>query len=666
MIVENKILQENIKRNNILDAPYNPITGEGSPIKREKVTFSDFGEPMYLPLDMINIEWIQQLLKFNALNDAANHLRIPFNTVLSQFVSERFKHDFEFWCASTVKIKPKMGGDFIPFVLNAPQREMHLITYEQIVKGLPIRQILLKSRQFGGSTYYQILMSYIQIIQKTNWNSLIAAHFNQAATNIRFMLSTMAKYYPEDIDSSFTLKSFESTKNIKFIPERSCKITVGSIETPDSIRADDVALSHLSEVGLWKKTEGKSPADLCQSILGTIPTVAWSMYVLESTAKGVGNFFNTSWENAISGKNGLTPVFIGWFKDPKNRISFKNDEERLKFYNSFSTYDEFLWKSGATLEGIKFYHFKFAEMEGDEWRIKSEFPTTAAEAFQSTGQKVFSPSYTQAIKQDCVEPEFKGEVFAVGRRGKDALENIRFDETPKGNLWIWTMPDKSEKIEHRYCAFADIGGRTNKADYSVIKVIDRYWIMEDGDPEVVAVWHGHLDQDLFAWKCAQICSMYDNALLAIESNSLNKEDSEGEHFLTILDEISPYYKNLYTRNDLEKVNDDYIPRYGFHTNVKTKTMILNSLNAAARERYLMDTNEKEGYSYVERDARAVYEMEVFETKPNGKQGATDGAHDDMVIVTAGAVWLATSYMPKPYIKQFTEIKSQRTRNESSF
>ena len=129
-------------------------------------------------------------------------------------------------------------------------------------------------------------MGYIQIIHKTSWNSLVAAHINQAATNIRFMFTTLAKYYPKELSSFFTLKGFEQTKNVKFIPERNCKITVGSIETPDSIRSDDVAMSHLSEVGLWKKTEGKEPEDLCQSILGTIPTVPWSLYALESTAKG--------------------------------------------------------------------------------------------------------------------------------------------------------------------------------------------------------------------------------------------------------------------------------------------------------------------------------------------------------------------------------------------
>lgn len=664
-----RIIEENNRRNAELDAPYDPIIGIGGPIERQEVKFSDLPAPMYLPVEMLNVDWVNYLSGFNSIEDASKETNSPIEGIINDLSNERFKHDFEFWTATTVKIKPKSGGDLINFVMNRPQRKIHEITYKQILNEEPIRQILLKSRQFGGSTYYQIFMGYIQIIHKTSFNSLIAAHLNQAATSIRFMFSTLAKYYPKGIESSFTLKGFEGTKNIKQIPERNCKLTIGSIETPDSIRSDDVALSHLSEIGLWKKTEGKEPGDLAQSILGTMPTVPWSMYVLESTAKGIGNYFHQTWLKAVSGENVLKPVFIPWHEDPKNRIKFKTDKERNELARTLTDYEYFLWDIGATLEGIKFYRYKLNEMNGDEWRMKSEFPTTAEEAFQSSGHKVFSPSYIEALREDCQEPTFKGDVFADARRGEKALQNIRFDETKEGSLWVWTLPDKSEEIENRYCAFADIGGRSKNADYSVIKVFDRYWMQEGGSPEVVAVWHGHLDQDLFAWKCAQICTMYDNALLAIEVNSLSKEkaDSEGEHFLTVLDEIAPYYKNLFARNDPEKIGDSYIPKYGFHTNVKTKSMIINSLNAAARERYLRKTGEDEGYHYVERDFRATNEMASYEVKPDGSLNSVEGTHDDHVIVTAGGIWLATSFMPLPKHKNTGKGRRRRKlRSEASF
>ena len=74
--------------------------------------------------------------------------------------------------------------------------------------------------------------------------------------------------------------------------------------------------------------------------------------------------------------------------------------------------------------------------------------------------------------------------------------------------------DTSIKVLHRYVAYADIGGVWAGADYSVLVVVDRYWMTEGGDPTVVAIWYGHIDKDLFGWICAQICAMYDYALFA--------------------------------------------------------------------------------------------------------------------------------------------------------
>ena len=77
---------------------------------------------------------------------------------------------------------------------------------------------------------------------------------------------------------------------------------------------------------------------------------------------------------------------------------------------------------------------------------------------------------------------------------------------------------------------------------------------------------------------------YNKALVAVETNSLDKdENTEGSHFLTVLDEIVPHYSNLYMRTDPEKVRQGLPVQYGFHTNVNTKSMIINRHKAALRE-----------------------------------------------------------------------------------
>ena len=95
-------------------------------------------------------------------------------------------------------------------------------------------------------------------------------------------------------------------------------------------------------------------------------------------------------------------------------------------------------------------------------------------------------------------------------------------------------------------------------------------------------------------------------------------------------------------------------------------MIINALNAAARERFLKDRNEDEGHHYLERDLRSVDEMASYEVKPDGSYGGVEGTHDDLVIATAGGVWLSISYMPLPRIKTTHHIVKRRRGGESSF
>jgi len=201
--------------------------------------------------------------------------------------------------------------------------------------------------------------------------------------------------------------------------------------------------------------------------------------------------------------------------------------------------------------------------------------------------------------------------------------------------------------------FQDIGGRTKDADWTVIKVLDRYWMMDGGVPEVVAVWCGHMDQDLVAWKAAQIAKFYNNALLAVEVNSLNEKD-EGTHHLTVLDQIAPHYDNLYARIDPEKINQGIPVKYGFHTNKATKILIIDTLNAAIRDTL-----------YIERDLRACDEMDYYEIKPNGSYGAVEGQHDDHVITTAGCVWLAIEHLELPAQVTENKIKKKTRRNEAT-
>lgn len=644
----NRIKAENIKRHKKLFPEYDPIRGVNSPVKRFNL-YIDANNYITLPEICKEEPLIKDIIMFNtvAAYYRANISKlkgIKLNDIIVAITEIRLKQDFEFWAATCGKIKDKLSPDVVPFVLRPAQRKLLKELEDMRWKNMPIRIILLKARQWGGSTMIQIYMVWIQLFHMENWNSVIIAHTEDAARNIRSMYTRVGLTHPKDIQK-MTFKPFEGSQKNRVLEERGCVIGIGSSEKPDSQRSFDIKMTHLSEVAFFKSTELKSAEDLVQSIRGSVPSLPYTVAVLESTAKGVGNFFHKEWLIAEEGNSGYRPVFVAWWEIEIYLLPVPNV---FKFVAAFTEHDWYLWDLGATLEGINWYKTFKNNENYDDWRMSSEFPSTSVEAFQSTGRRAFAPEYVLRARKNVIDPIFVGEVYGDATKGEGALKNLELKKVSTGDLKIWSFPDNTP-VSNRYIGFADIGGRNPKADYSVLKVFDRYWMIDGGVPEVAAIYRTHMDQDLFAWKCAQIMWLYNKGLLAVEVNSLIKRglNSEGSHHLTVLDEISPYYQNLYTRTNPERIIEGAPIMYGFHTNQSTKPMIIDTLNAAIRD---------EGY--IERDKRTCDEMDSYELKNTGVYGAVDGAKDDCVVVTAGGLWISQR-MDLPRIISGLKPKSKR-------
>lgn len=209
-------------------------------------------------------------------------------------------------------------------------------------------------------------------------------------------------------------------------------------------------------------------------------------------------------------------------------------------------------------------------------------------------------------------------------------------------LWIWALPEIDEQVEiaNRYLTIVDIGGRWKKADWSVIVVFDRLFMMDGGKPSVVAQWYGHIDMDRLAWKAAQIAAFYDNALLVIESNTAETKDKnrnvDGDQSFYILNQIKGVYNNMYARKQSEDDIINKVPRkYGFHTNVSTKPMIISTLVKVVREAM-----------YVERDVRCLDEYITYE-KVGSSFGAIPGKHDDLLMTRAIGMHICFYEMDMP-------------------
>lgn len=677
------ILEENERRNNSLYAPFNPITGENSILERKALYLPDCPLPtQYLPLAMFDVPLVQQLEKAGSIANfieevlEQNFSLATSNLVVSQLMELRCDHDFCFWAAWLTMIKGKGGGGDIHFVLNYPQRILVTEFEKMRLAGMPIRLILLKARQWGGSTVTQIYMAWLQIRHKTGLNSLIVGHVKDASNEVKDMFTRMIKAYPVEYLYPFGADFNENEKktaavgnstNITRIIARNCKIKIGTAEEPDSARGGDYNLVHCTEVGLWKATLGKKPEDIIRAATSGIMLRPYTMIVYESTANGTGNFFHAEYEAAKNGTSQFKSLFIPWYYIENDTLPIKdlrsfaeklyinrNNENVNSNREESGKYLWWLWQQGATLEGINWYISERAKFHSHA-DFASEAPTTDVEAFVSTGSHVFDNYQVNELKATCRPPRYIGDIYGDAISGEDSLKHVRFHEDKQGMLWVWAHPeiDEDEPVSDRYLVVVDIGGRTAKADWSVIVVFDRIFQAEGGQPVVVAQWYGHTYMDLLAWKAAQIAQYYDNALLVIEKNTVdtNSRDrmADADHSAYILNQVKDYYPNLYARRQSEEEIRTHKPRkYGFHTNVATKPVVIDALTKAVREQL-----------WIERDERCINELLVYEQKKDGSYGAAIGYHDDLLMTRAIGLHIAFSEMPLPRIYDKNSMQPQK-------
>lgn len=692
-----EILAENTRRLESLLASYRPITGENAPGLRFESQMPDFlnGKKLWLPVEMLKEKKFCAIIKCGSIQAFIEKYMADYDpdkardAVFRYLIRLRCKHDFYFFAYAYARIKNKDGGDDIPFLLNHGQIGLVKDFERQRLHGElgSILIILLKCRQWGGSTATDTYMGWIQIFWMTNWNSNIIGHQSSSATQVFDMYEKLMNAIPTwlfyDIGVPFKedprkLRTSSTQNNIKYLIPRDCKIQTGSARNPESCRSADAAMAHITEEAFFPNTTEWTPQKVINAAVSSIRvTVPLTFIVRESTPNGRENEFHDEWVRANSfDKDGkrlsiYTPYFVPWFDIEKYILPFKNEQEKIDFitwlwknredeqYNG--SYFWWLWEiKGATLEGIHWYvneSKKYNDLDG----MRQEYPSDDVEAFLFSGTTVFDPYKLKEMEEDCkgIEPIMVGDIEGDSYDAADdaCMNNIRFVERSGGPLKVWAGPDNSEIVKHRYIVACDIGGSHKTSDFSDIVVLDRYDEIYGGVPEIVAEWHGHCDADQLAMRCAQIAHFFNDAFLVIENNTAysrmnNTEGNQSELFFPIL---IPLYSNLYSasQSKLKKVKNIEM-KWGFNTNKATKVAVVKTMARIIRDG-----------GYMERELAAIDECTYFlYYKQNDCYGAIAGKHDDRVMARAIALYVEKD-MPAPEIVPFrskAEIERERLRN----
>ena len=675
-----QIIEENESRLHRLRAEYDPVTGEGLAEllgeERVKLEISDFSIPVqWVPKEMMKNPLIKEVAKAGSIETYIEKHKWKYSTPTHLDIERRIrrirhKHDFCHWAFFCIWIKHKKLKRRVRFKLNLPQLIVLSKCEELRRAGEPIALIILKARQWGGSTFCFFYQVWLQF----KWNEFhsfaIAAHTSSASETILNMLKRSIKDYPawdlglEDgtelrlapADTSghaFTLKDQDNKQVLEGF------IYVGTAEKPDTLRSKDISGAHYSEVGVWPDTPGKQAEDIIADIQGGLLEDTETMEVMESTAKSSDDYFHAVWESCVGGEGGYVPVFISFIqiendvreiKDMKAFVSWlyeHKDEERPNGkWRDSGKYYWWLWELGATLEHINWYRYRRLKLSFA--KMCNEAPATPEQAFITAGQKVFDPFEVARKREKCREPVMVGDLISDAHEGAEVLDNIRFIPNSSGALRVWEEPDDSP-ISNRYVVAVDIGGPNDTSDWSSVRVLDRLMMMPDfglaGKPNVVAEMHYHIDHDKLAYDALRLAEWYNHALLVIESNTLetHKKDHNADEdgFEYILDIIADLYDNLYMRQTKEEdVKEGVIGKWGFHTNALTKPKIIDNMRTCLRDDL-----------WDEPSTLCLDEMSMY-VDEKGQFTAPPGKHDDVLMATAILLWVGFKEMPMPaWIRQ---------------
>lgn len=466
------------------------------------------------------------------------------------------------------------------------QRRLVREIERQYNSGKPVRIIVLKARQLGITTITEaVIFAWSFMFPGTN--SLVIAHETDTSQSAFEKNQMFWEYWPYN-----EMYEIRSTTQRRLSWENNSAIRIATARNVKSGRGRTLQALHATETAFWD-----DPQTLMTGLRQTIPNKRGTLVIIESTANGVGNYFHSTWEDAVAGINDYTPLFFSWLNHYEYALPLSTINPILP---DLDETERGLYKLGADLEHLEWRRYAIPSLcHGDEDYFKQEYPATPEEAFLTTGRNVFP-----ITKLDLAYQPMKGQ------RGEIVLVNGRykFYEDPMGKVTIFRRPSTNQ--DHGQYMIGGDPSRTTLGDRACIQVINRNTF------EQVAVWHGKIDPVTFADEMAKLGMLYNTATLAPEM--------EGPGYATIAALIKMNYPKLwkFRRGDRGGVAQIAMNLYGWSTNYQRKHWAIGNV-----VRLLYDN------SLIIHDEETYHQMRNYVVLDNGEMGNARDAwkYDDAVM-----------------------------------
>lgn len=419
-------------------------------------------------------------------------------------------------------------GNLVKFKLREAQ--------EFLLRGLHWKNIVLKARQLGFTTFICIFLLDFALFNRNKMVGILAQTQNDATTIFRKVKTAWENLDPK-LKEFFNLSTLGDSKS-------EYEFTNGSLmRVATSLRSGTYQAVLITEYG---KICAHFPDRGEEIAIGTLPAANKGLVFIESTAEGEGGNFYDMVKEAREMARNRTPLtkkdfkffFFPWYKNPANQV---HSEVALPI--DFKT-NEYLDKIEKTVVGHplpqSYRNWYYIEQKTLKDKMKQEHPSTPDEAFVATGNKLFTVEVVEAQKERFVH------------------DPILVD----GDLCIYEQYIKS----HVYALGADVSMGV-RLDSSTMAVID----FTTG--KIVATYKSKtIDPVTFAYDIKKVALMYGGCLAAPEANSV------GLTTCVTLNQIYP--SNIYCQVREGLLEDHPTQKLGWLSTSGTKPKMMYELSEA--------------------------------------------------------------------------------------
>jgi hypothetical protein len=464
-----------------------------------------------------------------------------------------------------------------------------------------VRDIILKGRQFGLSTLIMALM-FIETIQTPYTTTVVIAH---DAPTTEKMFQTVKRFYNHLPADKKPATQYNNKREL-YWPELESSFYVGQAGSVHFGAGTTINMVHASEVPRWPEAR-----KLMDAIMEAVP-IHGSIFI-ESTALGMGNYFETEWKRAEEGESVFEPRFFRWTDHEEYRIDLA-EYERNGWTVPKAAMD-YLREGPDKEERViqETYGLDEGQMMWMAWKKRQlrdkfpqEYPFTPEEAFISTGQPYFDLGYLTSLNRVLKE---------TSKPISDPAIPSWFDNLHKHreDLLVWEYPRR----DRFYVIGADPAEGINDEgdhDYCSADVLDVFTGSQ------VAHYHARVDVNEFGLLLAELGWWYGTALLCVERNNhghavLNAIIHQAEY--PQMDETKS--GGLYLHTEFDKATNTPGKKPGWPTYRPSKNFALDLTATALDERTLVLNCQG-----------TVGELMRYVKLPAGKSGGAEGSHDDRV------------------------------------